>query len=214
MSELFLRKFVVGPLDTNVYVVTNVMGEGILIDAGPGALERILYLVDRGLVHLKYVLLTHGHFDHVSDAEFIKEATGAKVIMHTADKEILQYSESLSKYYRIKWKDPELDIHLSGDDALTLCSIKVLVIHTPGHTPGSVCYYLPEKGWLFTGDTLFKGTVGRTDFPGGSNIKMQESLSKLAKLPNNTIVHPGHGPSSTILQERTQNPFMSEINRS
>ena len=109
---LELKKFVVGPLRTNVYLLINELSEGILIDAGPGSFYRVLYLVDRGLVRLRYILLTHAHFDHASDAQYIKEVTGAKIVMHIADKEVFINSSYMAHYFGVRWNDPEVDIYI------------------------------------------------------------------------------------------------------
>jgi len=195
---LELKKFVVGPLRTNVYLLINELSEGILVDAGPGSFYRVLYLIDRGLIKLRYILLTHAHFDHASDAQYIKEVTDAKIVMHIADKEMFINSSYVAHRFGVKWIDPEIDIYILNDCLLKPLEIDVEVITTPGHTPGSICYYIPELHILFTGDTLLRGTIGKPDIYRGNEKLLSISLSKLKALPPYTRVLPGHGDETSL----------------
>ncbi len=213
--SLMLRRFVVGPLKTNVYMVMDLRGNSILIDAGPGSLDRVLYYIDREGIKVKYIFITHGHFDHVSDAQFIKEITNAKIVMHEADIQLLSTSRDISRYFNVKWKDPEIDVVLSKDLVMAIegLGIEVKVICTPGHTRGSVSFFFKNFKWLFTGDTLFKGTIGRTDFLESSPTDMVKSLLKLMELPNDVIVYPGHGDRTTLGMEKINNPYLLDLMR-
>ena len=206
-------KYVVGPLNTNSYLLQSKNGEAALIDPAPGAFRALSRDISAYRIKLKLILVTHGHFDHVLDARPLKELTGAEVIMHNADLAILDTSRAVASYCSLGWMEPQIDVLLKGDEEVTLQNLKIKVLHTPGHTPGSVCYYIPELEVLFTGDTLFKGTVGRTDFPGGSSEDLANSLRKLLKLPEDTIVLPGHGPETALGAEARSNPYLIKLLR-
>lgn len=209
-SDWRLIKFVAGPLNTNVYLLVTPDDEAVLIDAAPQSFKHVVNFLRKERITLKCILLTHGHFDHVSDSNRIRAATGAEVVMHEADLHILDISRNVASAYGVDWEDPQVTKYLRIDseniDCLT--ALRVVALHTPGHTPGSLCYYLPEIRVLFTGDTLFKGTVGATHFPGGSHEDMITSIRKLMRLPKETMVFPGHGPSSSIGEELENNPFV------
>ncbi len=212
-DEWRLIKFVAGPLNTNVYLLITYDGEAVLIDAAPGSFEQVVNYVKKEQIKLKCVLLTHGHFDHVPDSNRIRAVTGAEVVMHEADLPILDISRDVASAYGVDWEDPHVTKYLrtnsEGLDCLT--ALRIIALHTPGHTPGSVCYYLPEIGALFTGDTLFRGTAGATHFPGGSHKDMTVSIRRLMQLPKETMVFPGHGPSTSIGEELRNNSFVSRF---
>jgi len=211
VNKVELIKLVVGPLRTNTYLLNLQETHSILIDAGPGSFDRVIYYLDRYNVKLKYVLLTHAHFDHISDVQFIKEVTGAKVIMHHKDLELIEFAERISQTFRIRWKLPDIDIVLTNEKVLSIGDITINIIHTPGHTPGSICYYIEDIKWIFTGDTIFKGTIGRVDLPGGSYKDICYSIKRITSLPGYTRIYPGHGPSTTIEEEKRENPYVRAI---
>ncbi len=207
-----IRKYVLGPLDTNSYLVVGPSYEALLIDAPPGSILRINYLIDRGLIKLKYILITHVHTDHVAEAQAVKELTGAKLVMGGDDLQLIPLARDLARYWGVKWFNPVPDILLRGDGTLDMGWVKVKFLHTPGHTPGSISYYIPELKTVFTGDTLFRGTVGRTDLPLSSREDLLMSLKKLVKeLPKDTKVMPGHGRETTIEEEIRSNPFIKYV---
>lgn len=158
-------------------------------------------------VKLKYVLLTHGHFDHIGKTERYRRE-GAKVCIHKEDSSLLSDGErnASSLFMREPMLIPDADVLLEDGDVLTLGSSKIKVMHTPGHTPGSVCYICNDD--MFAGDTLFAGSIGRTDFFGGNMTKMRESLGKLKRMEGNYNVYSGHGPSTTLDRERKYNDYM------
>ncbi len=186
-----------GPLDSLCYlVVERESGEAILIDSGCPAEVIVTMLKDLGL-QLRLILATHTHFDHVSSARAISKETHAPAMAHPADVEMLP------RYWMPHLGEPpHLEPAVEDGRVLSLGSLKIRAIHTPGHTPGSVCYWVEEVGVIFTGDTLFKGAVGRTDFVGGDPEALRRSLSRLAALPDETAVLPGHGLDTTIGEER------------
>ncbi len=196
----------VGPLDTNCYLlVEEEKWEAVVIDPGEG--EVILDLIHRHHFNLKYIINTHGHIDHTMGNDFLREHTGAPVLIHPQDIPVLTDSEkNLSGWLGITFSS-SADKLLSEDNLVVLGKITLRVIHTPGHSPGSVCLLSGEM--LFTGDTLLDGSVGRTDIPGGDAEQLISSIkNKLLLLPDNTVIYPGHGTVSTIGKERRTNPFL------
>ena len=187
------------PLYTNTFLIVTDAGHGILVDAA-AAPRTYLDALQRENAVLTHILLTHGHYDHVGAVAALREQTGCKVYMDPADaagSQMLPLSRGL------------VDENWPEGDELTIAELTFRVYHTPGHTPGSVC--LQCGGLLFSGDTLFAGSCGRTDLPGGSMAQMQKSLSMLAALPlaDETQVLPGHEAFSTLGRERRSNPCLN-----
>ena len=189
----------VPPLYTNTFLIVTNAKHGILIDA---AAEPSVYLkaLDEAGATLTHILLTHGHYDHVGAVAALKKATGCKVYMDKADAQGSQLLPLTPDGVTDEWP---------ADGKLQIDELPLTDCHTPGHTPGGVC--IACYGLLFSGDTLFAGSCGRTDFPGGSMQEMGKSLSLLAELPlpDATKVLPGHGEFSTLGQERRSNPYMN-----
>lgn len=181
-----------------------------VIDPG-GDENTILAEVENMGVSVEYIIATHGHPDHVCGNRKIQEATGAKIIMHSAD-ELFFGKSDVKKYFSMLGLEasPPADIEVEEGDEITIGEVKLQVIHTPGHTPGGMSLYNAPD--LITGDTLFVGGLGRTDFPGGSHEELLTSIrTKLLVLPAETIVWPGHGyggHQSTIGEEKRTNPFL------
>lgn len=205
---LLIERVVVGPLMSNVYLVfDNVRREGVLIDAGDEP-EKIIEVVEKNKVEVKAVYATHGHFDHVLAVRKIKDYSGCRFYIHKEDLPILRRSAENCK--RLLGRDcfnpPDPDGYIEDKDEITIGEYEIRVMHTPGHTPGSLSYILKDA--VFTGDTLFAGAVGRHDFPGGNLEQLLNSLNKLLRLPDNFAVYPGHGPSTTIGVEKVYNPFV------
>ncbi|MDP2931169.1 MAG: MBL fold metallo-hydrolase [Chloroflexota bacterium] len=206
---MIIKTLVVGPFDTNCYVVgAEATKSGMIIDPGAEA-KDILKMVKDAKIDIKLIVLTHGHIDHVGALKEVKEATGAPVAMHKAESEALrgQY-RSLGEQFGLDYPAPPApDRLLEEGDSLDTDGLHFAVLHTPGHTPGGIC--LLGEGVVFTGDTLFQFSIGRTDFPGGSYDQLMQAIhNKLMPLPDGTIVYPGHGPKTTIGAERMSNPFL------
>ncbi|MEW6410182.1 MAG: MBL fold metallo-hydrolase [Nitrospirota bacterium] len=205
---MILLKFVVGPLEVNCYIIASESTrEATVIDAGDEDSRVLSNLKDNGLT-LKYIINTHGHFDHIGGNRTLKDATGALVLMHRGDVEMLQTASEQAEFFGIKFTEPPLpDMYVDDGDEIIFGDIKLKVIHTPGHSKGGIC--LLSDNMVFTGDTLFAGAVGRTDFPGGNFKELLSSVrERLMILPDDTIVLPGHGPESTIRDEKEYNPFV------
>jgi hydroxyacylglutathione hydrolase len=196
-----VQAFMVGMLATNCYVVNcRDTGNAVIIDPGfgsTGEAEQIFRYVNEEKLKIKFVLNTHGHSDHVGGNQVLKKKYGVPVCIHELDaREIADLNGKTS-----------VNIMLRDDDLVKFADAELRVMHTPGHSPDSICL-LGEK-LIFTGDTLFAGGIGRTDFPGSSSRDMKSSLVKLLRLPDGLIVYPGHGPVTTIGEERQNNPFLS-----
>ena len=193
-----IQSFVVGPLFTNAYLLVE-GGEAALIDPGGTSPELELTLAQ---VKLRYILLTHGHFDHADYAELFRARTRAPILYHPAEK---------PTFWALGRTPPPLDQPLNEGDRLPLGSEELWVWHLPGHSPGSVAF-LWEKGKIaWVGDVLFAGSVGRTDLPGGSWEELSRSLLRLLSLGEEWRILPGHGPATALAHERARNPFLREL---
>jgi len=202
--------FPVGPLQCNCSVVGDeATREAIVIDPGDD-IDDVLAVVQRHRLTVKQIVVTHAHIDHVGGAAKLKRLTGAPVLLNQNDYPLLKMLDVQASWIGMRLpEDVTIDSSLSTGDKVGAGSLIADVLHTPGHTEGSVClYFAPEKK-LIAGDTLFAGSIGRTDLPGGSYKKIMESLhGPVLALPDETIVVPGHGPLTTIGEERASNPFL------
>lgn len=188
---------------TNTYIITDEeTGETAVVD--PSLPEEIL-IEKLNAENVKYVLLTHGHFDHIGGVNFVKEKTGAKVVIHKEDEEMLC---DKNKNYGTDSTPIYADILVEDGTELMLGKSKITVMHTPGHTKGGVCYIFPDDRIIFSGDTLFRLTAGRTDLYGGDARTELMSLAKIAKLEGDYKVFPGHDDATTLNFEREYNRYM------
>lgn len=205
---VILKCFILGSMENNNYLLIDEGAkdkkEAVLIDCTEKSEDIENTLQEYG-AELKYVLLTHGHFDHVLGVNSIKEKYDCKVLMHAADNDVLDSIEEFSKMFGMPLTDtPQIDEYINEGDIIKFGENEIKVIHTPGHTPGGVCYLINND--IFTGDTLFYEYIGRTDLPGGSSKKLKTNIiNKLFTLDENITVYPGHGPSSTIGYEKENN---------
>lgn len=203
----------VGELEANCYVVWKEGSkEAFVIDPGaePDAIEGVIK--EEGL-KVKYIVNTHGHFDHVGAGGAIKSSLGGVIAVHRDDAELLADAHEHGIIFGVKApKQPSPDLLLNGDELLEAEGLSFRVIHTPGHTKGGICLYSRKEGLLFTGDTLFAGSVGRTDFPGGSYEDLMDSIKRnILPLGDSVKVYPGHGPETTIREEKASNPFLTGL---
>lgn len=189
-----------GPIETNAYLVSD-SGKAMVIDPSKDSFLMIGEMLKKESLKLELVVDTHGHWDHIADNAAFRRV-GGKIVIHMEDEEMIK--NTVSKMFRLPFAiEPTVaDNHIEEGSIVELGSLRFRVLHTPGHTPGGCCLYEESKKVIFTGDTLFAGTYGRTDFDGGSDEKMLASLKRLAKLPSDTVVYPGHGPSTTIGNEK------------
>jgi glyoxylase-like metal-dependent hydrolase (beta-lactamase superfamily II) len=193
---MFVKMFAVGMLGTNCYAVGDKdSGEAVVIDPGfdtESEAQRILDEIERNGLQIKYIINTHGHPDHNGGNHILKNRSQAPILIHEADAPMLRGTPA--------------DRRLREGDIIKVGSVKLRVIHTPGHSPGSIA--LLAEDCVFSGDTLFVGSIGRYDLPGASLEELVNSLKKLLTLPDHVKVCPGHGPVTTIGEERRSNPFL------
>lgn len=205
-----VQTLTVGMIGTNCYLMSDPESrETLVLDPGDEA-ERILSVLKEDGGRVTAIVNTHGHWDHIGANGALKEATGAPLLIHEGDAGWLGQALSLRASgmpLPHPVASPPADRFLRDGEELPLGAYRLRVIHTPGHTPGGICLYLP--GLLFSGDTLFAESVGRTDLPGGARSELIHSIrEKLFALPDETLVLPGHGPATTIGDERSLNPFV------
>jgi hydroxyacylglutathione hydrolase len=200
-----IRKVVAGIYGANCYIVMDKKTkEAVVIDPG-GDVDDIIKAIAAIDAKVKYILLTHGHVDHTSGVEELKDITKATVCMSKKDDDLITNGEHLFG----PLIEGGADKLLKQDDIIRVSDIDVICIDTPGHTPGGMCFLI--ENYVFTGDTLFCGSIGRTDFVGGDFKTIITSIkSKLLSLPEDTIVYPGHGSCSTINSEKLNNPFLQD----
>jgi hydroxyacylglutathione hydrolase len=209
---MLLKQMTVGMMGVCCYIVAcEETKQGVIIDPG-GNEDEILAACENEGLSVKYIINTHGHPDHVCGNGRLKSATGAEIVMHAADAGFFSQPKVEQFFSQLGLPaSPPIDKEVEDGDTISFGSESLTVIHTPGHTPGGICLYVKPN--LFTGDTLFAGGVGRTDFPGGDTKQLLSSIKdKLLKLPPDTIVWPGHGyggEHSTIAAEQKSNPFLT-----
>jgi hydroxyacylglutathione hydrolase len=206
------KVFPVGPLQCNCSVIGDEKThEAMVIDPGD-QIEGILDILRQEKLTLKQIVITHAHIDHVGGAMKLKAATGAPILMNQNDHALLKMLDMQAAWIGMRPPgDVQVDEAIGQGRVLKIGEITSNVIHTPGHTEGSICVYFPAEKKLIAGDTLFAGSIGRTDLPGGSMDKIMRSLhTQVLALPDETEVVPGHGPSTTIGEERETNPFLQK----
>jgi glyoxylase-like metal-dependent hydrolase (beta-lactamase superfamily II) len=208
--RLLRETFPVGPLRCNCTLLANLESrEAIIVDPGD-EIADILARLARHHLTLKQIIVTHAHIDHIGGAAQLKHVTGAPVLFHQADLPILDMLEFQAGWLGVPAPE-KVALDQSAIDGLStgIPGLQAEVIHTPGHTPGSICLHFPKQELLLAGDTLFAGSVGRTDLPGGDTRALLHSLhTRLMLLPENTLVVPGHGEETILGQERETNPFL------
>lgn len=221
---MLIESVVAEAFATNCYVVASGTGsECVVVDPGIGIAARLEEVVERHRLRPVAIMLTHGHFDHTFSVVPVGGARGINAYIHPGDRaQLSDPFASLPPQFEamaggLSWSEPEDVAELPGDGTISLAGIDFAVDHAPGHTPGSVLFRTtgPEAEYCLSGDVLFAGSIGRTDFPGGDTAAMERSLAdKILPLDDATVVLPGHGPSTTIGDERRANPFLRRIAQS
>jgi hydroxyacylglutathione hydrolase len=208
---MFHKIFPVGVLQCNCSIIGDEQThEAMVIDPGD-QVDEILDMLRQQKLALKYIVVTHAHIDHVGGAMKLKAATGAPILMNQNDQALLKMLDMQAAW--IGMRPPgavQVDESVDDGQSIKIGNLSSNVIHTPGHTEGSICLFFAEEKKLIAGDTLFAGSIGRTDLPGGSFEKIKRSLhNRVLALPDDVEVVPGHGPLTTIGEEREHNPFLS-----
>lgn len=207
---MFFETLVVGPLGVNCFLLADEQSrEAVVIDPGADG-DRILSLIAQAGLKVGCVINTHGHFDHIGGNKAVVEKTGAKLLIHQSDLQLAASGARTAASYGISFEaSPEPTGYLTDGQQISFGRHTIEVLHTPGHTPGGCSLYLADEKMAITGDTLFAESIGRTDFPGGSHEQLIASIrTKLLTLPDETVVWPGHGPSTSIGAERAMNPYL------
>ena len=212
-----IARLIFNPIQENTYIIWDDTLEAAVIDAG-NMNERenevlAKFIADNGLKP-KYALNTHGHFDHLLGVDFLREKYGAQLAMSSKDEFLLKGASVSAELFGVKADAlPEaIDVDLEGMQSISFGHSELQIISTPGHTPGHVAFYEPNAKILFTGDTLFRESIGRTDLPGGDySWIMRSILDRIVPLGDDVVFHPGHGPSSDVGHEVLYNPFVVEV---
>lgn len=215
-TDMEIKRFEFNFFGENTYVIWDASSqEAAIVDPGmvnPEETDLIEDLIATHRLSVRYILLTHAHVDHTFGIDILKDKYHAPVLAHKADLPLGQMRGQQAEMFNLPMKlgPVEIDRFISASTHLQLGNERIEVIETPGHSPGGVCYYVPESSFILTGDTLFQGSIGRTDLPGGNHNTLLRSISTgLFNLPDNTVVYPGHGPATTIGKEKRTNPFFN-----
>lgn len=211
-----VKSFITNPISENCHVL-SIGREAALIDCGAYSEQQwapIRAYIEKEQLSLRYALQTHTHFDHIYGLHFVERDFGIRPLIHQADLLLYQHAdESTLAIMGVPFPNPlpEVAGFLQDGQMLKLGTTNIEVLYTPGHTPGGVCFYVADEGVLFTGDTLFAHSIGRTDLPGSDfETELSSIRERLLPLPDSTVVYPGHGPHTTIGHERNNNPFISQ----
>jgi hydroxyacylglutathione hydrolase len=209
-----IQQVIVGSFETNCYVIRGNCSakDCVIIDAGLEPAPLVDYLQKNKLNPLA-VILTHGHIDHIAGLEEILEyRPDMKIYIHSLDEPMLAGKNNLFEIEEQPFRQKKADVLLEDGEVVELAGIRLKVLHTPGHTPGGICLYSDDEQIAFVGDTLFAGSVGRTDLSGGDTERLFDSIKeKLLNLPDKTRIFPGHGPATTIAREKKVNPFLQDL---
>lgn len=207
---MIFERLVVGPLEENAYVIGDeATRQAIVVDPGDEA-DRIIDIIKDKNLKVHSVICTHTHFDHVGAVGDIRKATGAKILIHKNDLQVYETAKDQAAFWGYDIDDiPEPDGFIDEGGVIEAGNLKFKVMHTPGHSPGGICLY--GEGILLSGDTIFKGSVGRTDFPGGSTEELKKSFRRVLDLPQDTKIYSGHGPETTVGMEKKTNFFVNEF---
>ena len=209
-ENMLIKDVVVGFLQVNCFIIADEASKrAVVIDPGDEP-DRVMEIIKENKLSVEYIVCTHGHFDHVGAVSDLKKEIGAKVLIHRDELEIYNGAKDMAAFWGYDLDPlPDPDVLVKDGEDITAGDLSFKVFHTPGHSPGGICLY--GEGVVVTGDTLFAGSVGRTDFYGGDMNRLKESFKRLMALPGGTRVLPGHGPETTIGREKRENMFSDEL---
>ncbi|WP_144511080.1 MBL fold metallo-hydrolase [Bacillus sp. FJAT-22090] len=212
MATSNIRTYPLGFIQTNCYIVSNAAKQCLIFDPG-GEEERIINEIHRMNLKPLAILLTHAHFDHIGAVDGVRDAFHLPVYIHTAEKKWLldPTKNGSAKYAEIpNLVCKEADVIITNETNLEIGDFSMRLLHTPGHSPGSITYFFEAEGFAIVGDTLFQNSIGRTDLPNGNEAELMKSIhTKILTWPESTIVYPGHGAATTIADEMESNPFLN-----
>ncbi len=208
-DEIAVLSWVVGPIQTSIYVVgCRTTGKAVIIDAGGNAAGLLEAIDDRDW-ELTEIWQTHAHVDHVAGLNDVKDARDVPILLHQADQPIYEAAVQQGKMFGFDIEPlPSVDQYVEEGDVVNVGKLEAKVMWLPGHSPGQVAFYFEEQGLFFGGDVVFAGSVGRVDLPGCDPEAMKRSLQRVKELPDGTVILPGHGPTTTVGQEKKANPFL------
>lgn len=208
-ERLTVLSWVVGPIQTSIYVIgCEATKKAVIIDAG-GDTSQLLEAIDARGWKLEAIWQTHAHIDHVAGLKEAKEASGAPILLHRAEQPVYDAAVQQGMLFGFQIDPlPAVDQYVEEGQIVNVGELKARVMWLAGHSPGSVAFYFEEEGLFFGGDVIFAGSVGRVDLPGGSPAAMRQSLERVKELPEDTVILPGHGPETTVGQEKRLNPFL------
>lgn len=212
---MLTKAFIFNPVGENTYLIWDEeTKEAAIIDAGMSnnrEYAEVSDFITKESLQLKYALQTHMHFDHVWGLSYIKETYGLRPLCHAADETIYSQAPEMTSMFRLSmnWNLPDIERYIGEGETIQLGKTDIKVLHTPGHTPGGLSFYIESARTVFTGDTLFQGSIGRTDLPGGNlEDEINSIKNKILTLPADTIIFSGHGPQSSVEYELKHNPFL------
>ena len=212
---MLTKAFIFNPVGENTYLIWDEeTKEAAIIDAGMSnnrEYAEVSDFITKESLQLKYALQTHMHFDHVWGLSYIKETYGLRPLCHAADETIYSQAPEMTSMFRLSmnWNLPAIERYIGEGETIQLGKTDIKVLHTPGHTPGGLSFYIESAHTVFTGDTLFQGSIGRTDLPGGNlEDEINSIKNKILTLPADTIILSGHGPQSSVEYELKHNPFL------
>lgn len=208
-DTLSIDHFLVGPIRTNIYLIgCTETGTGAIVDAG-GDTDTVLERAEERGLEIAKILQTHAHVDHVGGLNEMTDRTGAPIYLHDDELEMYRAAPKQGRMFGISVQPlPDPDVSVEAGDEIEVGESVARVLHLPGHSPGGIGFYFEDQSVIFSGDVLFEGSIGRVDLPGADPDAMEESLSRMAELPEETRVLSGHGPETTIGEEKKRNPYL------
>lgn len=210
-----VRQFTFNPLEENTYILHNHSGQAFVIDPGmyfPAEKEALKNIIESSNLTPVKLIQTHCHLDHIFGSRWMHETYGLEMHLHTLEEQVLLFGPASGQMWGLTFDQYTGPLHFLNDgDEIMLGEDKLEAILTPGHSPGSLCFYCKEQKFLIGGDVLFNGSIGKTDLPGGNHDNLLNSIrQRLFVLPDDVVVYPGHGPATTIGHEKKTNPFVGE----